>query len=89
MLRNALLKRLWYKSSKTGILENDLLLGSFARQHLASLDERELVVYEQLLLENDWDIFYWVTGRKPVPQRYQESGLMGKLQLHASNKVEF
>jgi succinate dehydrogenase flavin-adding protein (antitoxin of CptAB toxin-antitoxin module) len=47
-------------SSKRGILENDILLGTFAARHLPSLRPDELRLYDDLLCENDWDIYYWV-----------------------------
>ena len=46
--------------SKRGILENDILLGNFAAQHLPTLTNQELQLYDDLLGENDWDIYYWV-----------------------------
>lgn len=89
MLRNSLsplLKRLVYKSTKRGILENDLILGSFANQHLPTLNKDELSEYDELLQENDWDIFYWITGRKELPRKYKEGTLMNKLRMHIKAK---
>ena len=45
----------------------------------------------QLLDEPDWDIFYWCTQRKPVPDRWAESfkiqGKLGhRLIIHTKNE---
>lgn len=45
----------------------------------------------QLLDEPDWDIFYWCTQRKPIPERWQASfhteGKLGwRLIQHTKNE---
>ena len=42
-------KRLLYRSVYRGNKENDILLGQFARAHIASFDAAELDQYERLL----------------------------------------
>ena len=39
--------RLMYQSRKRGMLENGLLLGSFASKHLATFDEEKLALYDR------------------------------------------
>lgn len=60
-------KRLLYRSIYRGNKENDILLGQFARAHIASFDPAELDQYERLLAEGDNDIFDWVSGQADVP----------------------
>ena len=60
-------KRLLYRSVYRGNKENDILLGQFARAHIASFDAAELAQYERLLAAGDVDIFDWVTGQAEVP----------------------
>ncbi|MFO1158084.1 MAG: succinate dehydrogenase assembly factor 2 [Reyranellaceae bacterium] len=60
-------KRLLYRSIYRGNKENDILLGQFARAHIATLDAAELDQYEQLLAAPDNDIFDWVSGQADVP----------------------
>jgi len=60
-------KRLLYRSVYRGNKENDILLGQFARAHIASFDAAELDQYERLLDAGDNDIFDWVTGRAEIP----------------------
>ncbi len=64
------LKRLRLRSWRRGIRETDLILGRFADERLAGLDEEGLAAYEALLEEPDWDIYYWVSGAAPVPERH-------------------
>ena len=60
-------KRLRYRSWHRGIKEMDILLGQFADQFLAEMDDAALDVYENLISHNDQELYAWMTGRKPVP----------------------
>jgi len=48
----------------------DLILGGFADSGMAGLDDGELDAFEALLEENDWDLYYWITGARPTPERH-------------------
>jgi len=61
-------KRLLFRSWHRGTKETDLLIGSFAEQHLAAFSEAELDGYEALLEQDDGDLFDWITGRVPPPR---------------------
>jgi antitoxin CptB len=63
-------KRLLYQSRYRGCLESDLLFGSFAARHLAALSRLQLDRYEALLEESDHDLFAWISGQQPVPERH-------------------
>src|SRR6185437_7256779 len=60
-------KRLLYRSIYRGNKENDILLGQFARAHIAEFSAAELDQYERLLATGDNDIFDWVAGKAAVP----------------------
>jgi len=60
-------KRLLYRSVYRGNKENDILLGQFARAHIAAFDSAELDQYERLLAASDNEIFDWVSGQAAVP----------------------
>jgi antitoxin CptB len=75
------LKRLRMRSWRRGTKEMDLILGGFADAVLAGLDGATLDDYERLLEENDWDLYYWVTGAREVPETY--SALVGRLRRHS------
>ncbi|KAI0077343.1 DUF339-domain-containing protein [Panus rudis PR-1116 ss-1] len=78
--------RLVYQSRKRGMLENDLLLSTFARERLGEMDREELVEFDRLMDELDWDIYYWVTGKKTPPERWQNSSVLEKLRQHVRNE---
>ncbi|KAJ2713000.1 Succinate dehydrogenase assembly factor 2 mitochondrial [Coemansia spiralis] len=77
-------RRLLYQMRKRGILETDLLLSTFAAQHLDSLSGQELADLDALLANIDWDIFYWATGRTPPPADVLSMPVFHKLRDHAS-----
>lgn len=84
------LARLQYQCRKRGTLETDLILSTFAQKELQALDDAELDELDKLLDEPDWDIFYWCTDRKPVPETWAASfatqGRLGhRLRLHTRN----
>lgn len=60
-------KRLLYRSVYRGNKENDILLGQFARAHIAGFESAELDQYERLLAASDNDIFDWVAGKAEIP----------------------
>ncbi|KAI8815239.1 Flavinator of succinate dehydrogenase-domain-containing protein [Cladochytrium replicatum] len=80
--------RLVYLSRKRGILETDLLLSTFASKYLPHMDMEELVEYDTLLEENDWDIYYWATEARNPPERVMgfASKVMPLLIEHSKNR---
>jgi|GEM_PF-416595 len=63
MSDDADLKRLRMRSWRRGIKEMDLILGPWADEKLATLDQEERTLYEAFLSENDHDLYQWVTSR--------------------------
>ena len=53
-----------YWCSRRGMLELELQLIPFARDHYASLSAAEQRCYEQMLDLEDWQLFDWVQGRE-------------------------
>ncbi|KAG1823617.1 Flavinator of succinate dehydrogenase-domain-containing protein [Suillus subaureus] len=84
--KETLRARLIYQSRKRGTLESDLLLSTFARDHLGQMDETELKEYDKLLDEPDWDIYYWATKSRTPPERWAKSSILEKLTVHAKNE---
>jgi len=79
--------RLLYQSRKRGMLENGLLLSTFADKHLDSLNDQLLEQYDRLINQpsNDWEIYYWMTEKKQTPEEY-ENQIMDMLKNHAKNE---
>ncbi|KAJ6487863.1 DUF339-domain-containing protein [Mycena sanguinolenta] len=78
--------RLVYQSRKRGTLESDLILSTFARDHLSGMSEVELREYDKLLDEADWDIYYWATDERTPPERWAGSPILERLKIHARNE---
>ena len=64
-------KRLVHRSRYRGCREADIVFGKFADAHVRTMDASALDRYEALLEESDQDLLAWLTGREPVPDRYQ------------------
>uniref|UniRef100_A0A1I7XML5 Succinate dehydrogenase assembly factor 2, mitochondrial n=1 Tax=Heterorhabditis bacteriophora TaxID=37862 RepID=A0A1I7XML5_HETBA len=71
---SALRARLLYQSKKRGILENDILLGEFAEQNLATMNRSDLESYDQLINGEhmEWDLFYYLSNKKTPPVAVKE-----------------
>ena len=61
-------KRLYMRSIRRGIKEMDLILSAFADAHLDGMPTTDLTLYDQLLAENDHDIYGWVGGQSLASQ---------------------
>ncbi len=63
-------RRLYMRSIRRGIKEMDLILQAFAEARLGKMTDVELLLYDRLLSENDHDIYGWIAGQMPPPERY-------------------
>jgi antitoxin CptB len=61
--RKRLLFRCWHRGTR----EADILLGGFADAYVASMNDSKLNQLEQLLEQNDIDLYNWITGKFPWP----------------------
>lgn len=69
------------------MLENGLLLSTFAARYLQNFDAQQVKLYDELINQptNDWDIFYWATKVKPTPDEYNNE-IMDLLKKHVGNE---
>jgi antitoxin CptB len=81
----ARLKRMRMRSWRRGTKEMDLVLGPWADQHLAALDEATLAIYDVLLEENDQDLMAWILGQSAPPAAI--AGLLAEIAAHASTRL--
>ena len=51
--------------------EMDLILGPFSDAGLARLSAQDLNVYEDLLDENDQQLYQWFSGQVAIPARFE------------------
>lgn len=66
------LKRLRMRSWRRGTKEMDMVLGPYADSELAALDADAVNSYESLLVENDQDLYLWVSGQADAPPELAE-----------------
>ena len=71
-------KRLLYRCQHCGMKENDILLGGFARRHMADLEDADVERLEAILEAGDNDLYDWITGKAPVPAAHDHA-LMTRL----------
>jgi len=62
------------------------LLSTFAKEFLSAMSLEELREYDKLLDEQDWDIYYWATKSRVMPERWAQSSLLEKLRVHVKNE---
>lgn len=60
-------KRLIFRSDHRGTKEMDLIMGSFARENVPIFTEDELDQYDEILQENDPNLYNWITGKDEAP----------------------
>ncbi|MBB5514943.1 antitoxin CptB [Rubricella aquisinus] len=65
--REIRLKRLRIRCWRRGMKEMDLILGGFADQGMADLDDVMLDAFEAMLSENDQDLYVWFSGQQALP----------------------
>jgi antitoxin CptB len=68
--RELIIKKLLYRSNNRGCKETDILLGSFANNHLNQLNEQDLLEYSNLLEQPDNDIYNWITNKSYPDQPF-------------------
>ncbi len=80
-------KRLAFRSWHRGTKEADLLLGSFADAHLATLEPDQLARFEAVLGNPDPDLFAWITELREVPPEFDNDimTLLKQVQLRPLN----
>ena len=75
------IKRLQMRSMRRGIKEMDLILSAYAEARLPQMDDAGLTLYDQMLNENDHDLYLWVSGQAEAPAEYAAliADIRGKL----------
>lgn len=64
------LKRLKMRSWRRGMKEMDLILGPFSDKAMSQLSVQDLDVYEEMLSENDQELFSWFSGQYQTPTKF-------------------
>ncbi len=74
-------KRLTFRAWHRGTREMDLLIGSFADKYINSFEAEDLVIFEEVLINNDPDVYDWIIGRKKAPEELK-SRVLDLLLVH-------
>lgn len=74
-------RRLRFRAWHRGTREADLLIGSFADQHLTTFDAIQLDQFEAILAHSDPDIYTWMSGGEAVPSDL-DTPVMAMMKVH-------
>jgi len=77
--REIKIKRLLYQTWYRGCKETDRILGTFAKENIHNFSDDEIARLEEIMLEDDKDIFNWLTEKEPLPEKYKNHDIMAKL----------
>lgn len=61
-------KRLTFRAWHRGTREMDLLIGSFAEKYINGFEAEDLAIFEEILINNDPDVYDWIIGRQKAPE---------------------
>jgi antitoxin CptB len=64
-------RRMMYRAWHRGTKELDILLGTFAKNNLATMPDDELDTFEKLMEVPEPDLYKWIAGQRPVPDNYK------------------
>lgn len=74
-LRKKLIFRSWHRGTR----EMDLMMGKFADAMLPNYKAEQLHAYEELMHENDPDIYNWITLQEALPEHVQGNTALKEL----------
>lgn len=72
-------KRLIFRSGHRGTKEMDLFMERFAKHHVPEFSEEELSQYDELLCNNDPDLYNWITKKESAPEEVAQMSVFQKL----------
>lgn len=65
---DAVRKKMLWAARNRGWLELDWLVGTFAERYLAALNEKQLALFEEVLQEDNPDLFNYLSGQSTTPE---------------------
>lgn len=63
--------RLLYRAKQRGFLEMDLLVGMWAEKNVPKMDAAQLKAMEEVLDQENPDLFKWLTGQESASEAMQ------------------
>lgn len=77
--REKRLKKLLYRSWYRGCKETDKIVGGYAKKYIENFSDKELDELEEILEQNDNDIYDWLSNKKPTPENMNNNSVFSKL----------
>ena len=81
-------RRVVYQSQYRGMVELDVILGSFVKKYLYSMTKEEMSQYDTILKQFDNDLFNWLMKGEKPPAAVGELSLWTKLFDHVVQNRE-
>ena len=79
-------KVMLYRSRQRGLLELDIILGSFAEKYLAKLTEAEVTNFGTILATENPDLIKFLNGQLPAPKELADNPVFNRI-LHHVNET--
>lgn len=82
-----MVNKLLYRSKQRGFLELDLLVGLWAEREIPAMSVPMLGHMSVLLDEENPDLFKWLTGQLPAPERLLSNPAFVALHQHVTRQM--
>ncbi len=79
MDRQTRIKKLLYRSWYRGCKETDRVIGGYAKKHIESFSDAELDELEDILEQNDNDLWDWLSGKKEAPKEIENNSVFTRM----------
>lgn len=86
--REAEVRRLIYRAKQRGFLELDLLIGSWAEKRVPSMGQAEFEAFQEVLEQENPDVFKWITGQVPAPSVMLDNRVFQELQSDVQRQLD-
>lgn len=67
---NLLKSEILYRSIHRGCKETDHLIGKFATVKIDELQKDQLLIFKDLIVEDDMEIYDWILNKEKAPEKY-------------------
>lgn len=65
-------KEILYRSVNRGCKETDHLIGKFATSEIDNLSQSELLLFKDLIIEDDMQIYDWILKKQEPKEQYRD-----------------
>ena len=79
-------KVLLYRSRQRGLLELDVIVGSFAEKYLSKFSEEQVEEFENVLATESPDLYKLLNGQMETPEELKNNSVFAQLLNHVHNQ---